>query len=140
MPSRSLPSVVKMHQEFPQPPKWVLQFFRWYCHPDYLEDLEGDLLERFERKITEKSKHSAQWRFTKDVIRLFRPGIIRPLEGYNQLNNYGMIRNYVVMGWRNLTKNMGYSLLNIGGLALGVTVAMLITLWIVDEFPELVLG
>ncbi len=30
------------------PPKLVFQFFRWYCNPDYLEDIEGDLLERIE--------------------------------------------------------------------------------------------
>ncbi|MEO0556229.1 MAG: ABC transporter permease [Bacteroidota bacterium] len=115
-------------------PKLPLRFFRWYCHPDYVEDLEGDLWERFERKIEEKNTASAKWRFTKDVIKLFRPGIIRPLEGYNKLNNYGMLKNYITIGWRNLVSNKGYSLLNIGGLSLGVTIALLIGLWIFDEF------
>ncbi|MEO1100012.1 MAG: permease prefix domain 2-containing transporter, partial [Bacteroidota bacterium] len=115
-------------------PKLPLRFFRWYCHPDYIEDLEGDLWERFERKIEEKNTASAKWRFTKDVIKLFRPGIIRPLEGYNKLNNYGMLKNYITIGWRNLVSNKGYSLLNTGGLSLGVTIALLIVLWIFDEF------
>ena len=33
------------------PPKLALRFFRWFCHPDYVEDIEGDLLERFEDKV-----------------------------------------------------------------------------------------
>ena len=44
-----------------------------------------------------------------------------------------MIRNYFKTAWRNLVKNKGYSLINIGGLAVGMTVAMLIGLWIYDE-------
>src|SRR6185436_8088668 len=44
-----------------------------------------------------------------------------------------MIKNYFKTAWRNLVKNKGYSLINIGGLAVGMTVAMLIGLWIYDE-------
>ncbi len=115
-------------------PKLPLRFFRWYCHPDYLEDLEGDLLERFEVNTIENGAWSARWKFIKDVIRLFKPEIIRPIDGYKNLNNYGMIKNYVKIGWRNLLKHKVYSALNIGGLAIGITVALLISLWVVDEF------
>ena len=38
----------------PHPPSGPLRFFRWYCHPDYQEDIEGDLRERFERNAIEK--------------------------------------------------------------------------------------
>src|SRR5215510_10322857 len=44
-----------------------------------------------------------------------------------------MIKNYFKTAWRNLVKNKGYSLINIGGLAVGMTVAILIGLWIYDE-------
>jgi len=116
-----------------QPPKLPLRFFRWYCHLDYLEDLEGDLLERFEIKTEERGLKYAKWQFTKDVIRLFRPGIIRSLTTTQKLNQYDMFRNHFKTGWRNLIKNKSHSLLNIGGLSLGVTVALLIGLWVFDE-------
>ncbi|HWV31250.1 MAG TPA: FtsX-like permease family protein [Dyadobacter sp.] len=45
-----------------------------------------------------------------------------------------MIRNYFKIAWRNLAGNKTYSIVNIGGLSLGITVAMLIDLWIYDEF------
>ncbi len=44
-----------------------------------------------------------------------------------------MIINYFKIAWRNLIKSKGYSAINIGGLALGMAVAIMIGLWIWDE-------
>ncbi len=44
-----------------------------------------------------------------------------------------MIKNYFKTAWRNLVKGKGYSLINIGGLGVGMAVAILIGLWIYDE-------
>ncbi|MEP7323716.1 MAG: ABC transporter permease, partial [Saprospiraceae bacterium] len=44
-----------------------------------------------------------------------------------------MFKNYLKIAWRNITRNKGYSAINISGLAVGLTVAMLIGLWILDE-------
>ena len=44
-----------------------------------------------------------------------------------------MLKNYLTISLRNLLRNKGYSVINIGGLALGMSVAMLIGLWVHDE-------
>jgi len=44
-----------------------------------------------------------------------------------------MFKNYLKIAWRNLKRNKGYSAINIGGLALGMAVAIIIGLWIWDE-------
>jgi putative ABC transport system permease protein len=44
-----------------------------------------------------------------------------------------MIRNYLKIAWRNLVKNKAFSLINIGGLSVGMAVVILIGLWINDE-------
>jgi len=44
-----------------------------------------------------------------------------------------MIKNYLKTAWRNLIKNKASSLINIGGLAVGMAVVILIGLWIYDE-------
>src|ERR1041385_4547264 len=44
-----------------------------------------------------------------------------------------MIKNYFKIAWRNLVKNKVYSVINIGGLAVGISVAMLIGLWMYNE-------
>jgi ABC-type antimicrobial peptide transport system permease subunit len=45
-----------------------------------------------------------------------------------------MIRNYLKIAWRNLFRNRVSAFINIGGLATGMTVALLIGLWIWSEF------
>jgi putative ABC transport system permease protein len=44
-----------------------------------------------------------------------------------------MLKNYLKIAFRNLVKNKVYSFINIGGLAIGMAVAMLIGLWVYDE-------
>ncbi|MEM8890921.1 MAG: ABC transporter permease [Bacteroidota bacterium] len=44
-----------------------------------------------------------------------------------------MIQNYFKIAWRNLVRYKTYSLINIGGLSLGMAVFMLIGLWVWDE-------
>jgi ABC-type antimicrobial peptide transport system permease subunit len=95
--------------------------------------IEGDLLEVYERRQRLSSPRVANVRFIIDVLLLFRPGIVRSPKLSVNINKYSMIKSYFTIGWRNMLRNKGYSLINIGGLAVGMTVAMLIALWIYDE-------
>lgn len=122
-----------MEESKPNPPKTFLRFFRWYCHPRLADHIEGDLIEMYRKQVKKKGKRSADVRFIIDVLKLMRPGIIRPVRGYNNVNTYSMYKSYFKIGWRNLAKNKGYSFINIAGLAMGMAVAMLIGLWIYDE-------
>ncbi|MEO6637474.1 MAG: ABC transporter permease, partial [Ginsengibacter sp.] len=45
-----------------------------------------------------------------------------------------MLKNYFKTAWRNMLKNKFYSFINIAGLTFGLTVGMLILLWIQDEY------
>ena len=47
-----------------------------------------------------------------------------------------MLRNYLKIAWRNLVKNKAYSIINIGGLALGMAVTLIIGLWMQDELAH----
>jgi hypothetical protein len=47
-----------------------------------------------------------------------------------------MFKNYLKIAWRNLIKNKAYSIINIGGLALGMAVSLTIGLWIQDELSH----
>ncbi len=115
------------------PPQLFLRFFRWFCHPELKQYIEGDLMELYSERLKDSGKRKADLRFILDVLLLFRPGIIRPAEKNYPVNNYAMFKSYFKIGWRNLVKNKGYSLINIGGLAVGMTVAILIGLWVYDE-------
>lgn len=45
-----------------------------------------------------------------------------------------MFRNYFKTAWRNITRTIGYSALNIVGLSIGMAVALLIGLWVYDQY------
>ena len=46
----------------------------------------------------------------------------------------GMLKNFLIVTYRNLVRQKTYSLLNISGLALGLACSLLILLWVLDEF------
>ena len=114
------------------PPKRALQFLRWFCREDYLDEIEGDLMEIFKKQYA-NSPREAKWKLAWNVIRYFRPEFIKSFKNSYQPNAYGMYKSYFKIGWRNLLQNKGYSFINIGGLALGMAVAILIGLWMYDE-------
>jgi putative ABC transport system permease protein len=44
-----------------------------------------------------------------------------------------MLKNYILIAFRNIRKNIGFSLINILGLSIGITATLLILLWVQDE-------
>ena len=44
-----------------------------------------------------------------------------------------MIKNYIIIAWRNLTKNKFYSAINITGLSIGLSVGIMVLLWVQNE-------
>lgn len=116
-----------------QPPAIFMRFFRWFCRPELRTYIEGDLVELYNEHRYEKGKRSADFRFAFDVLLLFRPSIIKSFRGLQPVNKPAMIKSYFTIGWRNLLRNKGYSIINIGGLAIGMAVAILIGLWVYDE-------
>ena len=123
-----------MKKTSPQPPSIFRRFFRWFCHPDLVDFIEGDLIQLYNEKIRESGKVKADVKFILDVLLLFRPGIIKPWEGQKNLSTYGMYKSHFKIGWRNLLRNKGYSFINIGGLALGMACFTVIILYVENEF------
>lgn len=115
------------------PPRLFHRFFRWFCHPRLYDSIEGDLIELYEEHIGEYGKRSADIMFIKDVILLFRPGIIRPLNGNQQLITYDMFRNYFKISIRQLIKNKAFAAINATVLTLGFSCFILLSLYLYDE-------
>ncbi len=44
-----------------------------------------------------------------------------------------MIKNYIKIAWRNLTRNLGFSITNVLGLSIGMACTILIFMWVKDE-------
>ncbi|PHN06497.1 ABC transporter permease [Flavilitoribacter nigricans] len=115
-----------------QPPGIARKFLRWFLRNDLVEEVEGDLEEKFFLNLEKGSAFKARLNYYFQVLNYLRPFAIRR-NLFSLINPLFMIRHNFRLSWRLLLKNKGYSLINIGGLALGMAVAMLITLWIKDE-------
>jgi len=114
------------------PPKRPLQFLRWFCREDYLEEIEGDLIEVFGSEV-EDSPRKAKWKFFWSVIKYLRPGFIRSFNNSYQTISIGMYKNYFTIAWRTFTRSKGYSFINISGLAIGFSACLLIALYVQHE-------
>ncbi|MGD1961186.1 MAG: permease prefix domain 2-containing transporter, partial [Fulvivirga sp.] len=55
------------------PPQWADRILEWYCDPLVLEDLQGDLYERFDARISRSGKFKAQLLYLMDVLKFIRP-------------------------------------------------------------------
>ena len=115
----------------PLPPKWPLLFFRWYCRRDYLEDLEGDLLERFDQRLQQNK--SAHWLFTLDVLRLFRPGLIRGFSIAQKLNQMTLFNNYFKTTLRSAQKEKSFTVLTLLCLTIGFATSLYVGLYTKHE-------
>ena len=115
------------------PSKLFLAFFRWFCNPRMVDDIEGDLLERFESRATSKGHRVANRLFIKDVLLLFRPGIIRSFKGTQKLNYYDMFLHNLTITFRSFLRHKSSFTINLIGLTSGLTCVLLIYLWVNDE-------
>ncbi|WP_462249651.1 ABC transporter permease [Ekhidna sp.] len=123
------------------PPKNLLRLFRWFCHPDLRPFVEGDLIEIFQHHVKTKGKRKANWLFAKEVGKLVRPSLIKNLEGFKRLNNYGMFKNYLKTSIRSLKNNLLFSTINVFGLGISMSVGILMILLLTelnsfDQFHE----
>ncbi|MCB0665874.1 MAG: ABC transporter permease [Saprospiraceae bacterium] len=120
-------------KEISGPPRVFLQFFHWFCRPEYHPDIEGDLLELFELRRNEKNISYARWMLLFDIIALFRPSIIKPFSSFNPFNQPSMFRNNIKIAWRHLWKNSFVTLTNLSGLIIGMTAALFIWQYVYYE-------
>lgn len=116
------------------PPKWAVRLLESFCHPDYLEDITGDLLEEYRWSRKNTGKTIANYRFIGQVIGLMRPSLMRRFGFFSQLNHkIDMISNNITIGWRSLMKYKAGTAINLLGLSTGMAAFIIIALFVKDE-------
>jgi putative ABC transport system permease protein len=114
------------------PPKLASKLLLLFLRNDLAEEVQGDLEEKFYITIKNKSRLRAQLNYCYQVMNYLRPFAIRKTKNV-YINDYAMFQSYFKIGWRNMSRNVGYTAINVGGLAVGMAVAILNGLWIWDE-------
>ncbi len=118
-----------------QPPQLPDRLLRFFLADDRLEEVLGDLHEEYRWQVNRVGEQRARWQYWIDALGFIKPqfSIRQESNHYSNPSNTTMLRNYLKIAFRNLARHKGYSAINIGGLAVGMAVAMLIGLWIYDE-------
>ncbi len=118
----------------PTPPRWADRLLEWFCAPHLLEEVQGDLYEKFYKNVRLFGNQIARKEFVVGVLGFIKPFALRRKKEVSQsLYHQIMISNYFKIALRNLLKYKGYSSINLFGLATGMAVAILIGLWVHDE-------
>lgn len=110
-----------------RPPRWADDFLEWFSAPRLLEEVQGDLHEAFHRRCKKGDVRKAKVLFVLDVLRSMSWRTIdNPFQNHKW--SAGMFSNYLKSGWRNFLKYKSYSLINIFGLSVGFSSALLLFL------------
>ena len=116
---------------YPPAPKLPFRLLKLFCIPEYYIDIEGDLLELYQRRIANVGSRKAKYLLYKDVLQLFRPGMIRA--AHLPLQTSIMLRHNLILALRNFNRNKTSFLINLIGLSTGLACMLLIYLWVHDE-------
>ncbi|MBO6495653.1 MAG: ABC transporter permease [Roseivirga sp.] len=113
-------------------PKLATKLFHWASGQAQNEDLLGDLQELYEDKLESKGEFRARLFYWLEVIKLSFSYALRKRKKDRSLSNYysgqklnTMILNYIKISIRNIKKQKLFTGLNVFGLALGMSVALL---------------
>lgn len=120
-------------KEQANPPKLSWNFLKWFCKPEYLQDIEGDLLQYYDRNVDVLGSRKANWMFTREVLLLFRPGMIRSIIEYQKLRIMDLLLHSFKISFRNFRKYRSSFLINLFGLSTGLACVLFIFLWVQDE-------
>lgn len=118
------------------PPRWADKLLEWFCAPHLLEEVQGDLYERFQKNLRVFGVAIARREYVLGVLSFIRPFAVKrqarlSLSPYLLLTI--MIKSYFKIAWRNIRRDVQFTFLNLLGLAIGLTGALMIYLWINDE-------
>lgn len=115
-----------------QPPRWAQRFVEWYCKPRLAEDLVGDLNEYFERNVKSLGPRRAKLIYIIDAFKFFRRYTVRTPEFVNLLINWIMIGSHIQTSFRVISRNKLFSTINIVGLAISMSVGLLLIAFVHD--------
>jgi putative ABC transport system permease protein len=115
-----------MHHGHHDKPTLIFRFLRWICPDHLVEEIEGDLLQRFAKDLRNHGDRKAKRRLIWNTLRFCRPEIIlRNRFSYTLINTI-MFRNYLTIAFRNVVKNKVFSAINVFGLGIGLAACLLI--------------
>lgn len=120
-------------------PKWIFKLLESFCPPHLLEEIEGDLIQKFEQdlKFSSHSKWSEDYKLRRakrrlfwNVIRFFRPEIVLRNKRQIGFTQISIFQNYFKTTYRHLLKNKINFFFKLGGLTLALFSFLVIAIYV----------
>jgi putative ABC transport system permease protein len=116
------------------PPRWPDKLLQLFCAPHLVEEVMGDLHERYYLQVQKVGEAKAKRQYWSEVLAYIRPSVFKRRKAqYSKPISTDMLRNYFKLAFRNLLRRKVYSAINILGLSIGMTCCMLIFLYVNHE-------
>ncbi|MFZ2055379.1 MAG: ABC transporter permease [Candidatus Aminicenantales bacterium] len=112
----------------PEPPGVVRRLIRFLLRHEDADGREAEFDALFEEETRRRGLESARRAYRIQFV-FSLPGLIANFIIWEA----AMLKNYLTIGWRNIVKHKGISLINFVGLALGMACALLIFIWVDGE-------
>ncbi|UXX80524.1 ABC transporter permease [Reichenbachiella carrageenanivorans] len=118
-------------QKTQTPPKLATHLFFWFCGNANVEDLYGDLEEIYFINLGKLGRRKSNWWFWKQTLSLIFSYAVKKRKAsatshfLSGTPSWAMYQNYTKVAFRSLMKHKVFSLINIIGLALGMSVCLL---------------
>lgn len=122
----------------PLPPRLADTLFEWYCNEMLIEELQGDLHERFKQNIEINGTLRAKIQYWIDVFRFINKYTLRRnrMEEKSFFNNAIMIKNYIKVAIRHMIRNKSYAAINIIGFSIGLASCIIIFFYVNQELSH----
>ena len=107
------------------PPRLALKIFRWYCRPDRLEELEGDLAEFYHLRLADKGlKWKADLFYWWNVIRCYKTYAKSKTQKHSIM--IPLFKSYFKLAMRHSWKNKWAVLVNVIGLGIALSMCIFV--------------
>lgn len=118
-----------MSAKNPQPPRWADRLLELFCAPHLLEEIQGDLYERFQRQVQLFGPRSARQQYIWAVLSFLKPfALKRKPKPYSNpsLFHPAMLQNQFKIAWRKLWNHKATAAINLLGLTLGISACLVL--------------
>jgi putative ABC transport system permease protein len=99
----------------------VLAMLSWYCPRHLREEIEGDLVQRFEKDIATIGRARAGRRLIWNALMYCRPEILRRRSHTARASAWALLGSHFRFALRGIMRSKVFSLINAVGLAVGMT-------------------
>lgn len=110
------------------------RFLSWFCDPELLPEIEGDLFEMYQRWVVQYGARKARWLYFWNVITFLQLRNYSRQTSRYDFNPNAMLRNNLLIAFRNLLRNKTVTSINVLGLAMGMSLCLIILMVLKDQY------